>query len=412
MQQNSSCITDDIQKLAVVSSYDDFCGIAIYSKALIKGLSQYYDATVIPLDREILHKGNAKDVANYIHTLCKSLKDFDCVSIQFEPGLFCGSCHSSIKKNLFKIIKASKRVVITMHSFQVSQSYPSFIQFGKKLLSWRLSSYIAKWIEVIKNNRWAKLYHSILKFCIDRDVPIIFHNQRDRTYVNLKYSYDQAYDHPLCYNDQDSYKHIISNFTRRDFCKKFALDEKKKFIGIFGFINEYKGHKTAIRALEHLPSEYELLIFGSQHPQSIKVKEEINDYINDLLRLIQQLNLFNRVKFFRVITEDEFTKAMLYCDYNILPYLEVNQGGSGIAALTLETSSKAIFSQNFAFLELSKYAPNAFKMFSIGNYLELANAILCYQHADFESNLQEYLKKYNLSTSILLYRNLLSPSLD
>ena len=107
-----------------------------------------------------------------------------------------------------------------------------------------------------------------------------------------------------------------------------------------------------------------------------------------------------------------FLKALIHCDYNVLPYLEVMQGGSAIAALSLESNSKALFSQNLAFFELEKYAQDSFKMFSIGNYIELADAILSYDKTKFDSGLNNYHNKYNIHTSGVLYRDLLSRAND
>ncbi len=120
------------------------------------------------------------------------------------------------------------------------------------------------------------------------------------------------------------------------------------------------------------------------------------------------MGLANRVKFYGSVNDEDFLKALLCCDFNVLPYLEVNQGGSAVAALSLETGSKSIFSQNRAFLELAKFAPNCFKMFSIGNYLELAQSILSYCQSEYSSSLKEYNDKYNIHTSVLLYQRLLS----
>jgi len=395
------------EKLAIISSYDDFCGNASYTKALVDGLAKHYEVTVISLDIETLRKGEAKNVRKYIKSICKQLASVDCVNIQFEAGLF-GASRSCMKKNFFAIAKASKKLVVTVHRIHGKQNYPSLIQLGKILLKLKFKPFLAEWQNICRNNRWASLYEDVITFCKARKIPVIVHTQRDRKFINLKFGYDQVFDHPLSFYDQDHLEKISKNYTRLQFCDNFSLNENNTYIGIFGFINKYKGHKTAINALKHLPNHYVLLIFGSQHPQSINMDEEINTYIEEILCLVQSLKLTHRVKFFRIANDDDFLKTMLCCDFNVLPYLEVNQGGSGIAALTLETNSKAVFSQNFAFFELAKYATDAFKMFSIGNHLELAQAILSYNKSNFEPKLNEYHKKYNLSTNALLYQRLLS----
>ncbi len=46
-------------------------------------------------------------------------------------------------------------------------------------------------------------------------------------------------------------------------------------------------------------------------------------------------------------------------------------------------------------------------MFSIGNYLELANLIQSYSHSRCLDGLKEYHQKYNVQTNAALYKKLL-----
>ncbi len=396
------------EKLAIISSYNDLCGNASYTTALADGLSFNYDVTVIPLNVELLRKGKAKNAWAHVQKICSQLKAFDCVNIQFEAGLF-GITTSSIKKHFFAIAKASKRLVLTMHRFHDIKPYPGILFLGKTFLDCWFNAFLREWQQTYDHNRWAYLYRSVVKFCKSRKIPIIVHTPRDRILIQEIFNYSQVFDHPLSFYDQAYLRSVSETYSKVDFCRDFSLDPNCNYIGIFGFINRYKGHRTAIEALQYLPDNYQLLIFGAQHPHTIKISETINEYIASLLKLIDKMDLSHRVKFYRLSSDDQFLKALMSCDFNILPYLEVNQGGSAIAALSLETHSNSIFSQNCAFFELAKYAPNAFKMFSIGNYLELANAILTYRKSEFSADLDAYNKKYNISTSCRLHQKLLSP---
>ncbi len=395
------------EKLAIVSSHSDFCGNASYTKALGDGLAKYYDLTVVSLNVEILRKGSSRRVRQYIDLLCAELQSFDCVNIQFEAGLF-GLSLSGIRKNLFQVARASKKVVLTMHRIDGELRYPSVSHAGKILLSSGLKRLFRSYIEVYANNRCVSLYSKVVRFCMKYKMPIIVHTQRDRKYIKQRFGFDLVFDHPLCFYNQSYIQSLAKSYSRDDFHQDFFLDSDSIYIGIFGFISRYKGHKTAIKALKLLPPKYKLLIFGAQHPHTIAVGESINPDLRVLLDLVDDLDLSNRVAFHRIGSDTEFLKSLLNCDFNVLPYLEVNQGGSGIAALSLETNSNAIFSQNRAFFELEKYAPEVFKMFSIGNYNELANAILSYHKEKFSPHLEKYHNTYNLSTNVELYRRLLS----
>ncbi|MFI5334865.1 MAG: hypothetical protein ACHQT8_06885 [Chlamydiales bacterium] len=395
------------ERLAVVSSYDDFCGNASYTKALVEELSHHFDVTVISLNVEILRKGDARCAKQHILQIRERLKTFDCVNIQFEASLFGTTLHI-IQKRFFMMVKGSKRLLLTVHRYHGKENYPGLVSLGKALLKGDIQAFIAEFRTAHSQNRFLPLYNKIIKFCVKNNFPILIHTPRDRQLIQMKFQYDRVYDHPLCFYDQEQIEALGRVNTKKEFCKAFSLDEKKTYIGIFGFISSIKGHETVIKALKFLPEEYELLILGAQHPHTIRINEPIDHYIKSVLKLIDKRQCSDRVKFFRLTNDEELLKALLGCDFNVLPYLEVNQGGSSIAALSLETHAKSIFSQNFAFLELEKYAPNAFKMFSIGNYLELAQAILTYQPEHYASHLQAYHKKYNIHTSAELYKKLLT----
>lgn len=393
-------------RLAIVSSYSDLCGNASYTKALEKGLQKYFDVTVISLNVELIRRGDLKTVNLYIDAICRQVEMFDYVNIQFEAGLF-GTDINSIKKNFFRIAKACKKTVITMHRFQMKEALPGIIPLIKHLLNRELKPYINSIRKVLANNRYVPLYEKVISFCKNKNIPIIVHTPRDSDLIKIRLKYDNVFDHPLCFYDQSYIQSIATNYTRQDYCQHLSLNENKTYIGIFGFISKYKGHETAIQALQFLPENYELIIFGTQHPHTITEEETINKDIKNIIDLIKKLNLSNRVKFHRPLDDEEFLKLLLRCDFNILPYLEVKQGGSAIAALSLETNSNTIFSQNRAFFELEKYAPSAFKMFSIGNYLELAHAILSYRKDNYTPHLMKYHEKFNIHTSAELYKKLL-----
>ena len=102
------------------------------------------------------------------------------------------------------------------------------------------------------------------------------------------------------------------------------------------------------------------------------------------------------------VNDEEFAQAMRCCDFVVLPYIEVKQMGSGIAALAIENHARSIFSNTKCFQELQQFFPNCFSIFDIGNYLQLAYNIEhyndCYADAidqaltihNLEKNVQEY----------------------
>jgi len=112
--------------------------------------------------------------------------------------------------------------------------------------------------------------------------------------------------------------------------------------------------------------------------------------------------LRQRITFAGGVTDDEFMEAMTYSDFVILPYMEVKQMASGVAANALECRAKTIMSNTNCFHELSRYFPNCFKSFDIGNYLELVNCIERWED-DYEENIEKCLDKYNVENNVKNY---------
>ncbi|HEX2578830.1 MAG TPA: glycosyltransferase [Rhabdochlamydiaceae bacterium] len=395
------------EKLAIVSSYDELCGNASYTKAIADELAQYYDVTVVGLNVELLRKGEGSSGKDHVQEICEKLRSFDCVNIQFEAGLF-GSDLSLIYKRFMSIAKASKRLVLTMHRYHGREKYPNFKKIIKSFVEKRARLCFQEIKFSYMINRYVPLYDKLISYCKSTKSPIIVHTIRDCELIKCRFNYDFVYAHPLCFYSQKHIQSIKERYSRTEFCKKHGLDVSKKYIGIFGFINKYKGHETLIKALKYLPKQYELLIFGAQHPHTIKVEEVINPYINELLKLIHCETLTDRIRFCGTLNDDDFLRALIFCDYNVLPYMEVMQGGSAVAALSLEAGAKNIFSHNYAFFELARYAPNCFKTVTMGNYLELSQAIAAYRESDYGHHVKNYRSKYNIHTNARLYRQLLS----
>jgi glycosyltransferase involved in cell wall biosynthesis len=396
-----------MKKIAIVSTHDTLCGNAAYTKALAENLSKYFEVQIIPLNMALLRSDDKNAGKYHIETLAAQLKEFDAVNIQFEAGLF-GASPKTIARHFFPLAKACKHLVVTMHRFHGKVPYPNIRQLVKSLVTKKGFKTRKRAQIAYSNNKHVALYHKIAQFCKKRRFPILVHTPREAEALRLRCGHPIVHHHPLCFFDSSYYERLKTTYTRKDFCKQFNLDPDCCYLSMFGFISSYKGYETAIASLLHLPEKYHLLIFGSQHPMSVQLDLPIDLYLQILVNLITEKGLSHRVHFLGSLSDEDFIKALSACDLNILPYLEVNQGGSAIAALSLEAASRAIFSQNLAFLELSKYAPHAFKTFSIGNHLELARAVLNYNPEHYQAPLKQYHETYNVRTNAELYKTLLT----
>ncbi len=400
------------KKLAIISSYNEACGNASYTKALSNALSEHFDVSILHLNTDLLRNGSSKLVKIHLQDLCQAVQKFDCVNIQFEAGIF-GNSHRSAVKRFTKVAKTCKNLVVTMHRVDYPVKRPVLAPLKYFL---KLEQGFRNLLKSIKggleNNKNSRAHYKAIQFCKKHRFPIVVHTKRDTAYIRAIFDYNLVFDHPLCFYNQDYLSSLAQQYSKEHFCKDFNLSQEDVHLGIFGLISKYKNYETAVRALPFLPSNYKLLIFGKQHPLSIELNKKIDRYLKILMDLILELKLENRVKFLDASEDETFLKALLGCDFSILPYLEVNQGGSGIAALSLETNTQAIFSQNKTFLELQKYAPSSFVTFSIGNYLELAHAIQAYRPSAYREKLREYHQNYNPKTNGNFYKKIFFDNWD
>ena len=414
-----------MKKLAIISSYNESCGNASYTEVLRQGFSEYYEVDVLPLQLDILgsNASNIKKIADeHIEDLAKSLKNYDYVNIQFEAGLY-GNNKKDICRRMKKLINASNNLIVTMHRIDL----PKLIFSLKTLKILFSSKNIINNMRLIKNEIYFKqLYRDVVKMIKKHSKKynsnIIVHTKKDKKNIERFFDFYNVYDFPLTFLNKKQRLRKRKESEREEFVKKYGLKKDDKLIGIFGYISEYKGHETIIKALSYLPDNYKLLIFGSQHPMAIQEYTKCDPYIARLLDMTDKLkeieeekelnekekdqnvsaSIIDRILFLGNLDDDAFLEALYCCDFAVLPYMEVNQGGSGIASLVLETKIKSLYSNNKAFAELNKYFPNTFSKFDIGNYIELARKIKNYKE-DYSESIDKSLEKYNLENNIKLH---------
>lgn len=416
-----------LKKLAIISSYHETCGIATYTERLEPVFRNYYEVDVLRLDTEILKSDNKELIAlgnSLIDDLAKQAKGYDFVNIQFEAGLY-GFSPEIVANRIGRILNCCSNVIFTFHS----------VNFNTPRLS--KSALLSRhFFRVLKDYRdakkWPKFYDGLIKKLKAMDstsgkqANIIVHDKKTQRFVSRLYHFEHIYAHPLCLSSEAERSTSRTAEEKAEFNRTYAIHPSKKTIGIFGFISEYKGHMVALQALRHLPDNYQLLIFGAQHPASIQAFVPVEAYINRLLTYIDECDqadvkkktakgdgkqnapevpsvIFSqRVHFLGNVSDDDFARAMRCCDVVILPYVEVNQMGSGIAALALECHANAIFSNTKCFQELQEFFPNTFDVVDIGNYIQLAHKIEQYS-SNYDAEIDAALCKYNLEKNVQLY---------
>ena len=412
-----------MKKMAIISSYRISCGIADYTERLEPVFRQYYDVEVLPLDVEVLKSANKELVQQgnlMIDNIAQRVKEFDYVSIQFEVGLF-GPTEPIVRQRLFKILNNCKNVILTFHSVNFNSA-----PFPKKILLSR--HFLRELKDYLGSQRWPKFYDRVVKKIqqldniAGRSASIVVHDNKTKRLVQRLYNFNHIYAHPLGLSSEAERAIPHTAEEVAGFKKQYHLPENVKTIGVFGFVSEYKGHMVALKALRHLPQNYHLMIFGAQHPAAIQPFVSIDGYLNQLLNYIEECNqsdlknakslsqftkeplkpFSERVHFVGEVNNYEFSKAMRCCDFVALPYIEVNQMGSGIAALAIENRAKMVFANTKCFAELQEFFPDCFSKFDIGNYQQLAYNILHFEDK-YQENIDRALKEHNLEINVKEY---------
>lgn len=396
-------------RIAIVSTYDDLCGIAGYTRALVRQLSPMMDVQVFDLDQFLLrspHPRIQKLGDAHIKDIARQLPDFDFVNIQLEYGTL-GLTTRQILKRSRALMRAARAITVTFHTM-----------LGVEPMDWeraarelrRLRPDLA--LQALLDSRRATLlayrfYGMMREMQRRKPVRAIAHTGRDARLLRDLHGIREVAHHPLAFVGAAEAASIRRQARREDFPLLRQVPPNARLIGTFGFLSPYKGFETAIRALRLLPDDHHLLIFGGVHPQSIARHVPLDSYIGRLLhegRIGQSAldalsgegdgrrslaidgsatslladhpqQLTDRIHFMGVLDDAGFCSAMALCDAVVIPYLEVGQTSSGPISMALDMGCRVIASRTRAFLQLARYHPDEIEFFDIGNFAELAQRL-------------------------------------
>src|SRR3974377_1831495 len=109
-------------RLAVVSTHDDLCGIAAYTRSLERQLGEIFDVTVFALNqfpRRSPHARGRRFGDRHIQAICREIRHYDTVNLQLEHGTLGRSC-GDIFRGFNWIVRESPRLSVTFHSIMLS----------------------------------------------------------------------------------------------------------------------------------------------------------------------------------------------------------------------------------------------------------------------------------------------------
>ena len=425
------------ERLAIVSTSSKLCGIAAYTTALRRQLAEAFEITVFDLNQYLLrspHRQVRRLGDRHIKEICAALGEFDAVNLQLEYGTL-GRYATDILRRFCWLADAAPRLSVTFHTFLTPVGFPlaATLRAAARLdlrsadnlrAGFRRSQLLSRGIA-----------RHLRRLQRRKQVAAIVHNRRDRYDVRYLYGLDHVFDHPLAYQSAAEIEAVRADASRRRFPLLDAMPEDATLIGVFGFLNEYKGVATAIGALQHLPADYHLLVFGGVHPQEIAPRQTRHPYVTALLdnayvdrTVFEELraaaeatpqlvvnadpglrellgphprDLSARIHFMGALAEEEFLAGMAICDAVVFPYLEVGQSSSGPISQALELGCRIIASLTHTFLEFAEYHQDRVEFFDIGNHLELAERVLARRQFPARQGLPAFNVETNKAAYIL-----------
>jgi len=245
------------ERLAIISTRNALCGIAAYTKALERQLADLFEITVFDLDQYLLRGQHRRVRAlgdRHIKDICRQLADFDAVNLQLEFGTLGRSARQICRR--FKwIVAAAPRLSITFHSLKRPPIFPWY-DFAKSVVTLRWRSAVEMCDGFFREATLSEAIADCLRRAQRRKpVSAIVHNRRDLADACHLHGIERVFDHPLAFLSADDAQDINSQGTRRRFPVLDRLADQAILVGVFGFLNDYKGFGTVIRALHHLPRE-------------------------------------------------------------------------------------------------------------------------------------------------------------
>src|SRR5712691_5205787 len=438
------------ESLAIISAGSRLCGIAAYTAALRRQLGDAFDITVFDLDQYLLrsrHRRVRTLADRHIKDMCGEIRRFDVVNLQLEHGTL-GRHGRDIYRRFCWLTAAAPRLSVTFHTLLMPPHFDA-TGFLKALATGRFKTAARLQADFSRAGLLSYgIARQLRRIQRQKQVSAIVHNRRDLYDARCLYGIRHVFDHPLSFLGAAEVEAILGGAQRRRFAMLDHLPADAVLIGVFGFLNEYKGVGTAIQALHYLPDNHHLLIFGGIHPREIVPGQPRHPYIASLFdRAYMDTTLYDRmsaigaqseaaplvvaaeqglrellgthprdlsarIHFMGALAEEDFLSGMAICDAVVLPYLEVGHSSSGPISQALELGCRIIASRTHTFLEFAEYYENAVEFFDIGNHLELAERLLARRQFSPRGGLPEFNIETNKATYLLANSKIAGPSPD
>lgn len=355
-------------KVVQVSTWKVPCGIAGYTEKLTANMLDYgIQCDVIPIERDLLKYMAKSEINQYFKSIVARLSTYDIIHIQHEFGFFAGAYDLDTSISIFsdflsKLLKLQKLVFVTFHSepsFFEESSQGSVVRIAKKKLS------ESKWKLLV-----SRLFNS------KSNLNAIVHTKNSRR-IFIDSGFKPNKIHILKQGISSIPILDVSQDQKTNIKKELGFPANAIILSMFGFISHYKGYITALRALQNLPKEYQLIIIGMPHPYgNDKTLDNIIKIINSSQsNPMRSDNLDERVKLTGYLELEELNKYYGVTDFCLAPYEPETQLSSSAAITWALASGKPVVASRIrAFTEINEEA-SCFHLFTPGSARELAYQI-------------------------------------
>lgn len=321
-------------KIAMLTTWDEPCGIADYAQALVKALQTKMEIKVVPMK-------HGKHSAAYFRELGRQCNDCDLTHIQHEYIFFGGrDPWNNYWKNLLSTLKTP--YIITSHTWlQNFQGGP----FWKRILrGWRDALYrISGWSRYLEAGQFAKAE------------KVLVHTQ--------------AYAKALRQRGLPEEKIMVIPQGIPEFLPKGDANRAQRqwsmsgpVVTIFGFLIPSKGHLLALQAWKKLCGQAMLLIVGKPFSKADQA------YAAAVQRAADQYK--GNVKLTGYLAPPELTDLLAASDVVLMPYLK---GTSSYSLSVLLAQGRAVLASDIeCFQEIVAQQP-CLELFKTGEARDLAD---------------------------------------
>lgn len=381
-------------KIAIVSCYGEGEANSEYAKALeTEFIALGHEVEILRLPFNVFGstaKSAKKQADCLITEYAERLRGFDFVNIHYEFGLY-GRKTTDVLNRVLALINRCKnnRFSVVFHNFPENKV--------RSALSLKIRRLMGKKADIAQT-----LFKAVAK----KNGIAIVHIYRHQRFISACCPNLRTVVMPLRYQRNEDITTENTLFSKTDFMAEngICLPENTKIVSIIGTLHLNRDYDTVIKALNHLPDNYHLFIFGGMHKLVFSKNPFGLPYIKTTQELVEQFNLAARVHFmgFQETTKD-FLDSCRFSDYIVLPYIENSESASASAYTALENCKHVFCTRNSCFSELSDFfsaygMENGFFQYDMGNWLELAEKIKSLPHEQrVLKNRQLFLEHYSVT---------------